>query len=178
MIQTKKELKRVLTIEKNIYGRKWYYFMPFMMTEKQILYRHICLLRKAEYAVNTSSLLRYWYLTRLLRIQTRYGISIPLNVMGEGAEIVHLGSIIINGNAKIGKYVRLHPGVCIGANHDNAPIIGDNVYIGPGAKLFGNIKLANCIKVGANAVVTKSCDKEGVVLVGAPAKVIGLEENN
>lgn len=172
MIQTREDLRRVLMIEQEIYGKKWYYALPFMLTERQILYKHAVLLRKAEYMTNKGSKLRYWYLIRLLRIQTKYGISIPLNVLGEGAEIVHLGSVIINGNAKIGKYVRLHPGVCIGANHDLAPTIGDYAYIGPGAKVFGNINLANRIQVGANAVVTKSCDVEGAVLVGAPAKAV------
>ena len=172
MIQTKQQLKQVLAIEAAIYEKKWYYVVPIHLTERQILYKHARLLRKAEYATNNRSLLRYWYLTRLLRIQTRYGISIPLNVLGEGAEIVHLGSVIINGKAQIGKYVRLHPGVCIGANHDKAPTIGDYVYIGPGAKVFGDITLADHIQVGANAVVNKSCDEEGAVLVGIPAKVV------
>lgn len=172
MIQTREELKRVLSIEQNIYGKKWYYDLPVMLTERQILYKHAKLLRKAEYTANTGSLLKYWYLTRLLRIQTRYGISIPLNVLGEGAEIVHLGSVIINGKAQIGKYARLHPGVCIGANHDKAPTIGDHVYIGPGAKVFGDIVLGDNIEVGANAVVTKSCDVNGAVLVGVPARII------
>lgn len=38
---------------------------------------------------------------------------------------------------------------------DNAPIIRDNVYIGPGAKLFGKIKIGNNVAIGANAVVNK-----------------------
>ncbi|MBE5878050.1 MAG: serine acetyltransferase [Lachnospiraceae bacterium] len=172
-IETKAELKRVLEIEEKVYGKKWYYCLPAYLTEQQILYRHALLLRKAEYTTNNRKLSRYWYLIRLLRIQTRYGISIPLNVLDEGFEIVHLGSVIINANAKVGKYARLHPGVCIGANHDKAPHIGDYVYIGPGAKIFGDITLASHIQVGANAVVTKSCDMENVILAGVPAKVVG-----
>lgn len=169
MIQTKADLQRVLGIEEKIYEKKWYFALPVRLTERQILYKHAVLLRKAEYYTNRGSLLRYWYLTKLLRIQTRYGISIPLNVLGEGFEIVHLGSVIINGKAKVGRYARLHPGVCIGANHDKAPTIGDYVYIGPGAKVFGDITLADHIEVGANAVVTKSCETAGAVLVGIPA---------
>lgn len=172
MIQTKEQLQHILQMEESIYGKKWYYYLPIMLTEKQILYKHAYFLRKAEYAMNNRKISRYWYLTRLLRIQTKYGISIPLNVVEEGFEIVHLGSVIINSKAHIGKNVRLHPGVCIGANHDKAPSVGDNVYIGPGAKIFGDIKLANGIQVGANSVVTKSCDVEGAILVGVPARMI------
>lgn len=126
-------------------------------------------LRKAEYAQNNRKFYRYWYLVKLLRIQTRYGISIPLNVVGEGFEIVHLGSVIINADAKIGKYCRVHPGVVVGANHGKAPVIGDHVYIGPGAKVFGDIQVADDVQIGANAVVSKSCEEKGAVLVGVPA---------
>ena len=170
MIQSKEDLKRYLETEGKKYHKKWYYNLPIMMTEQQILYKHAKFLRKAEYAANNRKLTRVWYLFRLLRIQTRYGISIPLNVLDEGFEMAHLGSVIINAGSCIGKNAKLHPGVCIGANHDKAPKIGDNVYLGPGAKVFGDIVLGDNIQVGANAVVTKSCMKDGAILVGIPAK--------
>ncbi len=176
MIQTKEQLKQALSTEARIYGKKWYYALPVRLTERQVLYKHGLFLRKAEYAINNRKLSRYWYLVRLLRIQTRYGISIPTNVAEEGLEIVHLGSVIINCNAHIGKNCRLHPGVCIGANHDKAPTIGEGVYIGPGAKVFGDIVLADGIQIGANAVVNKSCDIKGAVLAGVPAVVVGQEK--
>ncbi|MDE6619058.1 MAG: serine acetyltransferase [Lachnospiraceae bacterium] len=169
MIQTKEQLRHVLDIEEQIYGKKWYYNLPVLLTEYQILYKHMKYLRKAEYAANNRKLSRYWYLVKLLRIQTRYGISIPLNVVEEGFEIVHLGSVIINAKAKVGKYCRVHPGVVIGANHDKAPVIGAHVYIGPGAKVFGDIQVADEVQIGANAVLTKSCEEKGAVLAGVPA---------
>ena len=63
----------------------------------------------------------------------------------------------------------MHPGVCIGANHDKAPVIGEHVYIGPGAKVFGDIEIADGVQIGANAVVSKSCMTKGATLVGVPA---------
>jgi len=176
MIHSKEDLKRYLDIEEKKYHKKWYYDLPVMMTEQQILYKHAKFLRKAEYAANNRKLSRVWHLFRLLRIQTRYGISIPLNVLEEGFEMAHLGSVIINAGAHIGKNAKLHPGVCVGANRDMAPRIGDNVYLGPGAKVFGDIVLANDIQVGANAVVTKSCTKDGAILVGVPAKDVSAVE--
>ena len=172
MIDSKEELKRVLSLEAGIYHKKWFYDLPFYLTEQQILYKHAKRLRKAEYAYNTHKVFRHVALLKLLRIQTRYGISIPMNVVGEGFEMVHLGSVIINNHAKIGKMCRLHPGVCVGANHDLAPVIGDRVYIGPGAKVFGEITLADDIQIGANAVVNKSCDQKGAILVGNPARQV------
>ena len=121
MIQSKEDLKRHLETEEKNYHKKWYYDLPILMTEQQILYKHARFLRKAEYAANNRKISRVWYLFRLLRIQTRYGISIPLNVLEEGFEMAHLGSVIINAGAHIGKNAKLHPGVCVGANHEKAP---------------------------------------------------------
>lgn len=52
------------------------------------------------------------------------------------------------------------------------PVLGDNIYIAPGAKIFGNIKIANRCRIGANAVVNKNCNIENATLVGVPAKII------
>lgn len=177
MIDTKSRLKEVLAVEAGIYNKKWYYDLPFRLTEQQILYRHAKYLRHAEYAFNTGKITRHWHLLKLLGIQTRYGISVPMNVVGEGFEIVHLGSVIINGKARVGRYCRVHPGVCIGANHDKAPVIGEHVYVGPGAKVFGDITIADNVQIGANAVVTRTCDVEGATLAGVPAVIVNRQES-
>ncbi|HMP14590.1 MAG TPA: hypothetical protein PKD70_11975, partial [Saprospiraceae bacterium] len=49
----------------------------------------------------------------------------------------------------------------------------NNVYIGPGAKIFGAIQIADNVAIGANAVVNKTFGESGVVIGGVPAKVIG-----
>jgi serine O-acetyltransferase len=53
-----------------------------------------------------------------------------------------------------------------------APIIGDNVYIGPGAKIYGKIEIPSNCAIAANAAVGKSFYQEGMVLGGVPAKEI------
>ena len=93
-----------------------------------------------------------------------------MNVFGPGLCITHWGTIVVSSHAKIGKNCRIHPSSCIG-NHMGAPIIGDNVYIGPGAKIFGNITIGNNVAIGANAVVNKSVPNN-VTVAGAPAKII------
>ncbi len=173
MITTRDELQRVLALEKKVYGYKWYYRLPFRLTEGQILYQHARRLRLAEFAVNTHRWSRHYHLLRLLRLQTRYALSIPLNVMGEGFSVSHLGPIIVNAGSTVGKHCRIHPGVCIGANGGRPPRIGDRVYLGPGAKVFGDIELADDIKVGANAVVNHSFCTKGAHLVGVPAHEAG-----
>lgn len=169
MIDSRQKLKEALLIEAELYHKKWYYMFPLNMTEQQVLYKHAYYLRHAEYAYNTRKIIRFYYLLKLLRIQTRYGISIPLNTVSAGFHIQHLGSVIINENARIGTNLKVHPGVVIGASDGKAPTIGDNVYIGPGAKVFGDVTLADKISVGTNAVVNKSCTTEGALLVGIPA---------
>jgi serine O-acetyltransferase len=54
------------------------------------------------------------------------------------------------------------------------PVIGDNVYIGPGAKIVGKIKIGNHVAIGANCVVTRDIPDHGVV-VGIPGEVISFE---
>jgi serine acetyltransferase len=59
-----------------------------------------------------------------------------------------------------------------------SPQIGDNVYIGPGAVLYGDITIADNCFIGANAVVNKSVTEEYSVIAGVPAKVIRKDTKN
>lgn len=109
---------------------------------------------------------------RYRRLSVRLGYSIPINVFGPGLSLPHRGNIIINPDTKIGANCRIHVGVNIGAHKDKAPVIGDNVYIGPGAILFGDIEIADNISIGANATVNKSFVDRNVTIAGTPAKVV------
>jgi serine O-acetyltransferase len=52
-----------------------------------------------------------------------------------------------------------------------APVIGDNVYLGPGAVLVGDITIGDNVSVGANSVVATSLE-DGVTVLGVPARVV------
>lgn len=137
------------------------------------------LLRQCEYLSNCTSphinrvLLTFGRL-RLRKLQMKLGFTIPQNVFGPGLSIAHYGTIVVSPYASIGKMCRIHVGVNIGASAGNnqAPVIGDNVYIGPGAILFGNISIADNITIGANATVNKSFEQQHVVLAGSPASIV------
>ena len=58
-----------------------------------------------------------------------------------------------------------------------APTIGDNCFIGPGAKLFGDIKIGDNVAIGANAVVNKDFG-DNVTIAGVPAKVVSKKGTN
>ncbi|MDH4202552.1 MAG: serine O-acetyltransferase [Phycisphaerae bacterium] len=119
-----------------------------------------------------------YYISRamLYRYKCKYGITIPFDTqIGSGFYIGHFGQIVVNRNAVIGKNCNISQGVTIGVanrgDRKGCPTIGDNVYIGPGAKLFGNINVGNNVAIGANCVVTKDIPDDAVV-VGVPGRVI------
>lgn len=138
------------------------------------------LLRKVEYYKNVKNngfvnRLTYIFLRlKYKKLSIKLGFSIPENVFGPGLAIIHYGTIVVNENAKVGANCRIHVGTNIGASggSNKAPQIGDNVYIAPGAKIFGDIKIPNNSAIGANSVVTKSFEEEGMMIAGIPAKII------
>jgi serine O-acetyltransferase len=139
------------------------------------------LLRKSEYFKNVKiknsfrCKFSYYFIKRRFKKKSlKLGFSIPENVFGAGLAIVHYGTIVINQNTIIGKNCRIHACVNIGASggKEGAPTIGDNVYIGPGAKIYGKIEIPSNCAIAANAAVGKSFYKEGMVLGGVPAKEI------
>lgn len=96
-------------------------------------------------------------------------------MFGPGLSLPHKGNIIVNSQTKIGENCRIHVGVNIGAHHDKAPRIGNNVYIGPDAIIFDDIEIADNVSIGANATVNKSFTEltnPNVVIAGTPAKVV------
>lgn len=121
-------------------------------------------------------IINFIILKKYNRLSTLLGFTIPLGVFGPGLHIVHRGTIVVNGNAQIGNNCTINVGVNIGTQagfDDKCPKIGNNVYIGPGAKLYGDIYIADNCAIGANAVVNKSCFEPYTIIAGIPAKPIG-----
>ena len=137
-------------------------------------------LRKLEYYKNCkqgvfSRIPRFMLSRKHSRLSLKLGFSIPVNTFGPGLAIAHYGTIIVNERARIGANCRLHACVNIGTEAGYShlvPTIGDNCYIGPGAKIFGNIVIPNCTAIGANAVVNRSFDQENTAIAGVPAAKI------
>lgn len=107
----------------------------------------------------------------------KYGISIsPATEIKSGFYIGHFGGIVVNHRVKIGRNCNISQGVTIGQSnrgkYKGYPVIGDHVYIGPGAKIIGAVHIGNYVAIGANCVVTKDIPDYSVV-VGIPGKVIG-----
>jgi len=114
------------------------------------------------------------YKLRYHNLSLKLGFSIPYNICDQGLGLMHYGSIVINGNTRIGKNCKIHTCVNIGSTggESEAPQIGDNVYIGPGAKIVGNVSVADGVCIGAGAVVVKSIDEPNTTWAGVPAQKI------
>ena len=136
-------------------------------------------LRKLEYysKKRISPAYIFWRM-RYHSLSLKLGFTIPTDCIGAGLQLVHYGSIVISEQCRIGENCRIHSGVNIGATSGEAlaPRIGNNVYIGPGAKLIGNIQIGDNVVIGANAVVTHDVP-DNVTVGGIPAKIIS-EQNS
>lgn len=115
----------------------------------------------------------------LRHFEYKYGISISYQTkIASGLYIGHFGGIVVNQHAVIGKNCNISHQVTIGkANRGTRkgyPVVGDNVYIGPGAKVIGSVHIGNNVAIGANCVVTKDIPENGVV-VGAAGQIISSE---
>jgi serine O-acetyltransferase len=174
LIITKADLKRYLEMDKVALGMKEK--RPRILTGH--IWKYEISLRYHEYFENKINknivdrfLRKYWSYMHYKR-GLRLGFTIPINVFGGGLGIHHYGMVVVNGNAKVGEWCTVQQGVNIGQNHsaEEVPTLGDNIYIGPGAKLFGKIYIASGIQIGANAVVNKSFYEEGITIAGIPAR--------
>lgn len=146
----------------------------------QFVYRFEYSLRHLEYYTNVNSrspfhkiMRKYWGLRNFVD-SIICGFEIPTNVFGKGLSIAHKGTIVVNANAAVGENCRLHTCVNIGTAPGAsglAPIIGNNVYIAPGVKNWGNINIGDNVMIGANSCVGKNFPND-VCIAGAPARII------
>jgi len=105
-----------------------------------------------------------------------WGVAIrPGTEIGPGLYIGHAGMVMINEEVKAGKNLSIGPGVLIGLRGGGslgAPVIGDDVYVGVGAKILGKITIGNNVRIGANSVVVGNVPNN-VTMFGVPAKIVG-----
>lgn len=117
--------------------------------------------------------IRQYKLSHLLW-EKKSGLEIPYDVeIGPGVTLDHPFSTIINAK-RIGSNLRIKNNITIGNKNDDEnlrPRLGDNVYIGAGAIVIGDITIGDNVIIGAGAVVTKSLP-DNCVVVGNPAKII------
>lgn len=185
-IKSKSDLKKAIKQESLYYEKAYSNWKEraLLLLRKDIdvyyIWSWLKCLRKAEYYKNCKinnligKICYLFFEQKKNRLGSRLNFSINDNVLGLGAILYHPG-IVINPNARIGNGCMFHGNNCVGnkgAVQSGAPRIGNGVEFGYGAAVIGDVVLADNIKIGANAVVTKSFTEEGIVIAGVPAKKI------
>ena len=180
MISTRAQLRAYLKKEKELYLPTGSSLEWILTSDNRFqLFRYIRLLRITEYHYNNRHVIWHKGMYALYRrkkniLGRKLGIEMWENTFDSGLMIYHAGNIVINGGARIGKDFKLHGDNCVGNNGktlDN-PVIGNGVRLGVGAKVIGDVQLADNVTVAAGAVVIHSCLIPGAVLAGVPAKCV------
>lgn len=111
------------------------------------------------------------------RMMSKWGIEINTGAkIGGGLRIAHYGGIFVGDDVVIGQNCLLSHDVTIGlagsGNRRGAPVIGNNVYIAPGAKIVGRIKIGDNAQIGTNAFVNRDVPENALVQVRPPQVVV------
>ena len=122
------------------------------------------------------------FLARLISQIARFltGIEIhPGATLGSGILIDHGMGVVIGETAELGDRITIYHGTTLGGTGKEKgkrhPTVGDNVVIGAGSKVLGNIKIGSNSKIGANSVVLDDVP-EGATVVGIPGKVVKINK--
>ena len=112
-------------------------------------------------------------------LQIAGGIELPVNAkVGGGLHLRHTNGVVVHPEAEVGMDCNLSQGVTIGiggrGERRGVPRVGDRVYFGPGAKVFGPIVVGDDVAIGANSVVNRDVPPRAVA-VGVPFRVVSLE---
>lgn len=150
---------------------------------KYMIKKYLRYLRYSEYSYNVlqqsagikyyiGKLLQLYFHYKMRKLSWKLGFQFVENVFGPGIKIYSYGTIIVNPKARIGKNCTIYPGVAIGGKVENGcPIIGDNCFIGLGAKVLGGVVIGDNVYIAPNAVVVKDVQANSIV-GGIPARVI------
>lgn len=181
MIKSRKDLQDYIKADRESAGvSSRFTASMYDLVYPNLIITYLKYLRKVEYYENLGSVIGYGIshllMIRMHRLSYKLGFYVPTNVFGPGLYIPHFGSIVVSPGARIGKNCILHANVVIGQHGGKVPTIGDNVFIGPGAKLFGAIHIADNVWIGANSVVTRDVREPNAVVAGIPAKIVGYKK--
>ncbi len=177
----RKELKKMLFNDRKNYDCDDFLHLIYyrLISEKKYkFYSIVKTCRKCLYYNSKKNKFLYFipkiiYLIRFNILSQQNRIYIKCK-FGDNLKIWH-ENIVINKNVKMGNNIQLHGNNCIGNDGidlNNCPQIGNNVEIGYGATIIGNIKIADGIIIGANSLVNKSFLEPNVIIAGNPAIII------
>lgn len=179
---TLSDLTNIIRADMYRYDRQTGFFGLLKCARENPGFKFTFWLRICTYLVKRT-ILKYicYYLAKFVlnHYKYKFGIDIPITQkIGRGLYIGHFGGIVVGADVIIGKNCNLSHGVTLGqvnrGSRKGSPIVGDNVYIGVGAKVLGKIAIGNNVAIGANCVVIKDIPDNAVV-VGIPGEIISYK---
>ncbi len=141
-------------------------------------FRFTYILRKLSKCRNHTVKKKLWHIL-FTRYQYRYGFQIPFNTeIGEGMYISHFGTLVIHEKAKIGRNFTVTYGITIGQTNrgrlKGCPTIGDNVWLGTGVVIVGNVNIGSNVLIAPNSFVNFDVPDHSMV-IGNPGRIIKRE---
>ena len=123
-----------------------------------------------------------FFLVAQFLVRALWGIELPRKArIGAGLYIGHFGGITVSPDTVMGEHCSISPGVTIGLSGQGerlgVPTIGDDVYLAPGAKLIGKIRIGSNVKIGANAVVYRDIPDNAVVALDPGFRIVSFSGN-
>jgi serine O-acetyltransferase len=147
---------------------------PWFRVSNRVVYFQRLLRFGEYYEGRRDPLGRFWFgvlRVRLRLLSERLGFEVPRGVFGPGLSIAHHGTVTVNGEARVGCNCRLDTQTTIADVRGQTPRIGNDVYIGSGARILGGVTIGDEVAIGANAVVIEDVP-DRVTVGGIPARVI------
>ena len=179
--KNKKELSELIEMEQKLYCPKESYKKHiFRHSKAYALFRALKAFRVHEYyALNHrgSSIVRLFLERRCNLLCEKVGLELTAGKVAPGIKLYH-SQIVLNGY--VGENCIFHGNNMIGNKRtgarDEVPHIGNNVDVGYGAVIIGNVTIADHCVIGAGAVVTKSFEAPGSIIAGVPARLVTKNE--
>ena len=172
LIRTKQDLREWLKLDSVHYAsqiqpsfRKWKYNLNTNPGgDQRYTWLYVKTLRHAEYHINNHSLwhtiCRIFYMSRLRRLAYKTAIQIPPNAVGPGLNLPHFGAINMNEHCCVGRNVTIYSGVRLGwkSPGEPCPQVGNNVFIGTGTNIIGDVHIGDNVTIGQNCGIVKDDD--------------------
>lgn len=179
MIQSKKELEFYIAADRIMNGRSAKRTLKEMVGDYissdwgGVIIRYLCAMRMYAFYANTAKRRQFFQVLRraiwgrrFRKLGMRLGFSFGYNSLGYGVVLPHFGTIVVNGEVRVGNYAVLHTSTCIAGKK----VIGDYLYLSTGSQITGDIELGDGVTIAAHSLVNKSIG-DNVLLAGTPAVV-------
>lgn len=176
MIKNREDLRTYLRCDNARYNNaKFPLLRRWLIKDENLWLRHyVWVLRHTEYAINTKSLVRIFWILWHKRLSNKLSVYVHPNVCEPGLKLVHMGGGIYLNAIHIGYNFTATSGVIIGKkdySNESRPVIGNNVNFTIGSKAIGKIHIGDNCTIAPNTVVIKDIASNSIVS-GVPGIII------